>query len=392
MPFAEYTNFDDCVAKNKDKVDPAAYCGKIKAEVEGAAKKSCPCDSIQLIKSDDGHFYIYGPASVEIKDKQNDKIRASALESSLSQLIRRGRLSYSHQDVIVGEILPEATIGGKLYKTQVTHDRMMVLGDIWDDTEASQEARQKSQDGTLKSYSISGQIRKGGAVRVCDDTGCFRDIFKIDQHAVTLCEEGMNPEANYKILQKGDAIQIHYKTFATDIIEGITSSSEDEVHKEMENTKPKPETKPPETEVAKIDVPQAGGDAGGTGGGVEAAIKAMMGMMEKMMGMMGGGAQVQDAQKATPPPIPPPEITKAANVPETKLEVSVSKAEFDKMKAELAGLKDQISKATVVTTPRPDALIKDSMVSPLEEIVRDPARLDKMSLREIRDLSESMEA
>jgi len=38
MPFAEYTDFDDCVAKNSDKGDPKAYCGYIKNKVEEALK------------------------------------------------------------------------------------------------------------------------------------------------------------------------------------------------------------------------------------------------------------------------------------------------------------------------------------------------------------------
>jgi len=33
-PFASYKDFADCVAKNKDKDDPEAYCGSIKAKVE----------------------------------------------------------------------------------------------------------------------------------------------------------------------------------------------------------------------------------------------------------------------------------------------------------------------------------------------------------------------
>lgn len=366
MPFAGYENFNDCVAKNKDKSDPEAYCGKIKAEVEGTAKKGCPCESIQLLKSNDRECYIYGPASVEVKDKQNDRIRASALETSLAQLIRRGRLSYGHQDVIVGEILPEAIVGGKLYKTHVTHDRMMVLGKIWNDTEAGEEAIAKSKSGELKSYSISGQIRKGGAARVCDSSGCYRDIFKIDQHAVTLCEEGMNPGAHYEVLQKGDII-----TFATYNKDSITSSSEGEVHKNMAE----PETKPipPNQEVAKTDgVPPATGG----GGGVEDAIKAMMGMMEKMMNMMGGGGEsVQEAQKA-------------AAVPEVKPEVAVTKADFDKLKAETEALKNQLAKATVATTPRPDATRIEKAPSQFDEIMNDPSKLDKMSFMDLEKLRE----
>lgn len=34
-PFANYTDFDDCVSKNQDKEDPAAYCASIKQKTEG---------------------------------------------------------------------------------------------------------------------------------------------------------------------------------------------------------------------------------------------------------------------------------------------------------------------------------------------------------------------
>lgn len=38
-PFAGYTDFDDCVAKNQDKDDPEAYCAEIKRKVEGETVK-----------------------------------------------------------------------------------------------------------------------------------------------------------------------------------------------------------------------------------------------------------------------------------------------------------------------------------------------------------------
>lgn len=36
MPFGEYKNFKDCVAKNQDKKDPEAYCAKIQKQIEGS--------------------------------------------------------------------------------------------------------------------------------------------------------------------------------------------------------------------------------------------------------------------------------------------------------------------------------------------------------------------
>jgi hypothetical protein len=43
MPFADYKDFADCVAKNKDKDTPDAYCGYIKNQVEGGKKKEEVC-------------------------------------------------------------------------------------------------------------------------------------------------------------------------------------------------------------------------------------------------------------------------------------------------------------------------------------------------------------
>ena len=39
MPFADYTDWDDCISKNKDKDNPEAYCGYIKNKVEESILK-----------------------------------------------------------------------------------------------------------------------------------------------------------------------------------------------------------------------------------------------------------------------------------------------------------------------------------------------------------------
>ena len=40
MPFGPYDDFDDCVAQNQDKDDPAAYCAAIQREIEGATERA----------------------------------------------------------------------------------------------------------------------------------------------------------------------------------------------------------------------------------------------------------------------------------------------------------------------------------------------------------------
>ena len=39
LPFGQYKNFDDCVAKNKDKSNPKAYCATIQRKAEGKETK-----------------------------------------------------------------------------------------------------------------------------------------------------------------------------------------------------------------------------------------------------------------------------------------------------------------------------------------------------------------
>lgn len=40
-PFADYTDFADCVSKNQDKDNPEAYCGSIQAQTEGKTLEEC---------------------------------------------------------------------------------------------------------------------------------------------------------------------------------------------------------------------------------------------------------------------------------------------------------------------------------------------------------------
>lgn len=42
LPFGEYESFEDCVAKNQDKDDPAAYCAVIQRQIEGGESTKLP--------------------------------------------------------------------------------------------------------------------------------------------------------------------------------------------------------------------------------------------------------------------------------------------------------------------------------------------------------------
>ena len=47
MPMGEYKDWEDCIAKNQDKADPAAYCGQVKKQIEGSQKIAGCYDDIE---------------------------------------------------------------------------------------------------------------------------------------------------------------------------------------------------------------------------------------------------------------------------------------------------------------------------------------------------------
>jgi len=148
------------------------------------------------------HFYIYGDASVEVIDRENDKITEKALASGLPQLLRRARLSLVHTDILLGPILDELDYKGTKYRTAVSDGRLTLVGDIWNDTKMCRQVRQGILDGIYKSFSISGEALESNTV--CDRDGCFNKIDRMDLSAVAVCEEGMNAPSKFTLLGKAD--------------------------------------------------------------------------------------------------------------------------------------------------------------------------------------------
>lgn len=167
-----------------------------------------------VFKAGDDDFVIWGPASVEIVDKEGDKIQAKALQKALPQLLKRARLSLEHSDQLVGRILERfetdrevaVEIADKKFKrsefpTDVLEldgmePALYVAGEIWDDSRQARKTREDIEGGDLNSYSISGEALVTQK-RVTSDGDTYDDVVDIDLSAVTLCEEGMNQKAKF---------------------------------------------------------------------------------------------------------------------------------------------------------------------------------------------------
>lgn len=169
---------------------------------------------VQAVFKAQDEFLIWGPASVEIVDKEGDKISVEALDKALPQLLKRARLSLEHTDQIVGRILERfetqepvtVEINGTSYErnefpTSVldldddSPPALYVAGEIFEDTQQSKRAREQIEDGELTSYSISGEALV--TRKKVEEGTVYDDILDLDLSAVTLCQEGMNQGASY---------------------------------------------------------------------------------------------------------------------------------------------------------------------------------------------------
>lgn len=170
--------------------------------------------SVSMVFKQDDEFLIWGPASVEVVDKEQDKISVEALDKALPQLLKRASLSYAHTDQLVGKILERfetdepvsVEINGETYErksfpTSVLDlddgnpPAMFVAGEVYDDTNQAQEVREKIESGEIDSYSISGEALV--TQKQVDGSMVYDDVIEMDLSAVTLCEEGMNQGAKF---------------------------------------------------------------------------------------------------------------------------------------------------------------------------------------------------
>jgi hypothetical protein len=99
MPFAEYENFDACVAKNSSKKDPKAYCAAIMKAVEKPAKEM---DALEATFSKDD---ATGKMTADVaiikagRAKNPRNYRATALQKAAKEGIYNGlRMFVDHSD------------------------------------------------------------------------------------------------------------------------------------------------------------------------------------------------------------------------------------------------------------------------------------------------------
>jgi len=166
---------------------------------------SAPCF---VLKSEKSRFVIAGYASVNIVDKDNEKITPEALKEAFEKMMKREsrrNLMLHHQNIQIGEILPKyVDKNGKVWKSGVDDKGLFIVAEVFDDTVTGKEVIERMKKGELMSFSIGGRVLPGGREVKCDENKCWTEIVRLELYEVTSCDQGKNPKAKAFILEKQD--------------------------------------------------------------------------------------------------------------------------------------------------------------------------------------------
>jgi HK97 family phage prohead protease len=161
-----------------------------------------------ILKADvNGDLVIAGYASVDMVDKQGDRIPVSALKKAFSgfmdnQAYRNVQLA--HSGIQVGEVLPSYTDSeGRVWKSTVDDHGLFVVCKIRDDIEKAREVQKQVRNGELRAFSIGGQALFRVS-KTTEEHGTHREITDMELHEITLCKKGINPESTYTLLKMDD--------------------------------------------------------------------------------------------------------------------------------------------------------------------------------------------
>tara|TARA_R100001015_G_C4629862_1_gene191025 strand:+ start:1224 stop:2507 length:1284 start_codon:yes stop_codon:yes gene_type:complete len=157
-----------------------------------------------VLKGTGRDLVIAGYASVDVVDKQNDLITLEALNDAANKFMKSDykNVMITHSNVQVGEVIDSYTdTKGNLLKTGCDDTGFFVVIKMRNDIEKAKEVARDIKRGKLRSFSIGGQAINKHNVHD-PDIGTYKEIDKLELHEITICEEGINPEAKFEIVKE----------------------------------------------------------------------------------------------------------------------------------------------------------------------------------------------
>jgi len=179
-----------------------------------------------VLKADtNGDLVIAGYASVDMVDKQGDRIPVSALKKAFNGFMENPsyrNVQLAHSGIQVGEVLSNYTDSeGRVWKSTVDDHGLFVVCKIRDDIEKAREVQKQVRSGELRAFSIGGQALFRVS-KTTEEHGSHREITDMELHEITLCKKGINPESTYTLLKMDDDIMTGTTETLTEIRDALS--------------------------------------------------------------------------------------------------------------------------------------------------------------------------
>jgi len=159
-------------------------------------------ENSMFIKAADGKIIIAGYASTDKIDIDGDKFTLVALKNALTDFVKSGfaNVNVDHSNITVGKVIPSyKAADGKRYNTVVDEHGMHVVCELRSDIKMANDLVDAITKGEYRSFSIGGQALR--STDPFEENGqTRRDISRLDLHEVTICQEGRNSEAGFKVV------------------------------------------------------------------------------------------------------------------------------------------------------------------------------------------------
>ncbi len=213
----------------------------MKLSREAMAILAAPSSSTNpvILKGIGNDLVVAGYASVEMVDKQGDLITRSALKDAFGKFMKADgfrNVQLAHSNIQVGTVIPSYTDNsGRMWKSEVDDTGMFVVIKLRGDIEKAREVASEIRKGSLRSFSIGGQAFE--RVNKSDQTrGDYREIRRMELHEVTICEKGINPEAQFRILKEDNGENMtNTMSELQSVLERLSKKLEDKDDKDKES-------------------------------------------------------------------------------------------------------------------------------------------------------------
>jgi HK97 family phage prohead protease len=148
-------------------------------------------DLIVKSQGDGARRLFTGWGSVEIKDRDNDKISIDAIKKVMTKVMERGGpILYGHTNKVVGKIIDYE------FKKKDGKPALWLQGEIFKHYEFDDAVWEAIKQGYIKGFSLGGRANPSSKRIECDETGsCFTKIEDLEVFEFSVVPKGANPEA-----------------------------------------------------------------------------------------------------------------------------------------------------------------------------------------------------